>query len=124
MTEEWPERTRVEDVLAYAAEDWVHPSELLNVVRDACGVEDPCTLRDTAVGLLARLVADGLVVIGDVAGSHLPWDCSSGEAVLRVAQEWAQRENPFVMPGELFWLDATPAGEAIGKAVWARESEA
>lgn len=124
MTEEWPERTLMEDVLAYAAEDWVDPALLLDIVRDACGVEDRSALRDMAVGLLARLVADGLVVIGDVWDSHVPWDCSPGEAVLRVAQEWAQRENPFVMPGELFWLDATPAGEAIGKAVWAREAEA
>ncbi len=124
MTEEWPERSLVEDVLAHAAEDWVVPALLLTVVRDACGVKDPHALRDMAVGLLARLVADGLVVIGDVRGTHVPWNCRPEEAVLRVAQEWALREDPFVMPGELFWLDATPAGEAIGKAVWAREAEA
>lgn len=113
----------VEDVLAHAAEDWVDPALLLDIVRDARGIEDRSVLRDMAVGLLARLVADGLVVIGDVWDSPVPWDCSQAEAVLRVAQERAQRENPFVMPGELFWLDATPAGEAIGKAVWARKAK-
>ena len=116
-------RTLVEDVLASAAEDWVDPLELLGVVRKI-GANHPEVLRDAAVGLLARLVEADLVVIGDVSEKHIPWSCSSGEAVLRVAREWAKFDDPLsVMPGQIFWLDTTPAGQRLGEAVWAREAQ-
>jgi hypothetical protein len=113
-------RTPAEDVLARAAEDWVHPAELMDVFRRR-GIEDPGMQRLAAIGLVAALVGDGLVVVGDVADGHIPWGCPPGEAVLRVAREWTTRAESQVMPGELFWLDCTPAGQAIGEAVWARE---
>jgi hypothetical protein len=114
-------RTLEEDLLARAAEDWVHPAELLEVVRRR-GIEDPELQRHLAVGLVAKLVAQGLIVVGDVGDGHVPWACSPGDAVLRLARDWAERQDPSVMPGELFWLDTTPAGQAVGEAVWSRES--
>jgi hypothetical protein len=114
-------RTLEDDLLASAAEDWVHPAELLGVVR-AKGIEDPELQRHLAVGLVAKLLAQGLIVVGDVDDVHIPWECSDGEAVLRLARDWAERDDPYVMPGELFWLDTTPAGQAAGEAVWEREA--
>jgi hypothetical protein len=115
-------RTPAEDLLARTAEDWVHPTEVMDIFR-RWGVEDPELQRLAAIGLVAALVGDGLVVVGDVANGHIPWDCSPGEAVLRVAREWTARAEPQVMPGELFWLDCAPAGQALGEAVWAREKQ-
>jgi hypothetical protein len=77
--------------------------------------------RLAAIGLVASLVSEGLVMVGDVGESHVPWSCEPGEAVLRVARDWMERADPDVMPGELFWLDCTPDGQALGEAVWARE---
>lgn len=114
-------RTPEEDLLARTAEDWVHPGELLDIFRRR-GVEDPHIQRLAAVGLVAAMVSEDLVVVGDVGTGHEPWECSSAEAVLRVAQEWMAREETAVMPGELFWLDCTPRGQALGEAVWAREA--
>lgn len=114
-------RTAVEDVAARAAEDWVHPAELLEVARRQ-GIEDPELQRLAAIGLVAVLVSSGLVVVGDVAERHIPWDCPPGESVLRVAREWMAQAKPDVMPGELFWLDCTPEGQALGESVWAREA--
>jgi hypothetical protein len=112
--------TPQEDVLSRAADDWVHPGELLEVFLSR-GVTDPQLQRLAAIGLVASLVSDGLVVVGDVGESHVPWTCEPGEAVLRVAREWMARADPDVMPGELFWLDCTPKGQALGEAVSARE---
>ncbi|NTW42190.1 MAG: hypothetical protein HGA44_20315, partial [Cellulomonadaceae bacterium] len=125
---EWsvPESARrlVEDVLAQGAQDWVHAPQLLDIAGRAGG-ERAEVWRDAAIGLLVRLVADGVIRIGWVdEGRHYPWDCSQGEAVLRVAREWVSRPDPFVRPGDLFWLAVTPEGEAIGRAVWAREDPA
>lgn len=114
-------RTFEEDLLARAAEDWVHPAELLEVIRRR-GIEDPELQRYLAVGLVAKLVAQGMIVVGDVGDGHVPWDCSPGDAILRLVRDWAERPDPFVMPGELFWLDTTPAGQAVGEAVWSREA--
>ena len=121
MGEPWDERTLEEDLLARAAEDWVHPSELLNVVRRS-GASDPSDLRDLAVGLLARVLFDHLVCVGDVGDEHVPWEGTPGDVLGRVIREWSERDDPYVMPGELFWVDTTSAGQAIGEAVLAREA--
>ncbi|GAA3809856.1 hypothetical protein CSO01_21950 [Cellulomonas soli] len=118
------DRTLVEDVLAQGAEDWVHAPQLLDIAGCAGGVRAE-VWRDVAIGLLARLVADGLITIGWVTeGRHRPWGGTQGEAVLRLAREWSSRPSPFVRAGDLFWLAVTPAGDAIGRAVWAREDPA
>ena len=122
MAEAWTTRTIEEDLLARAAEDWVHPAELLGVVKRS-GVSDPATLRDLAVGLMARLLLGGLIVVGDVGDTHVPWSGTPGEIIQRVVREWSVRDDPSVMPGELFWIDTTPAGQRLGEAVWAREAE-
>lgn len=122
MAESWATRTLDEDLLARAAEDWVHPSELLDVVRRS-GLSDLSTLRDLAVGLLARLLVEGLVVVGDVGDSHVPWDGTPGEVLQRVVHEWSERVDPAVAPGELFWVDTTAAGQQVGESVWAREAQ-
>lgn len=122
MAEPWAIRTLEEDLLARAAEDWVHPSELLDVARRA-GITDPATLRDLAVGLLARLLVQGLVVVGDVGDTHVPWDGAPGEVLERVVRDWSERVEPYVMAGELFWVDTTAAGQEVGESVWAREEQ-
>lgn len=117
-------RTLAEDVLAQGAEDWVHAPQLLDIAGRAGGANAEVR-RDVAIGLLVSLVADGLIEIGWVTdGRHRPWGCSQGEAVLRVARDWWSRESPYVRAGDLFWLAVTPAGDSIGRAVWAREDPA
>lgn len=116
-------RTIEEDLLARAAEDWVHPSELLAVVRRS-GVSEPGALRDLAVGLMARLLLGGLIVVGDVGDTHVPWSGTPGEIIQRVVRDWSGRDDPYVVPGELFWIDTTPAGQRLGEAVWVREADA
>lgn len=116
-------RTLAEDLLARAAEDWVSAAEVIDLVRKS-GVTDPSDCRDLAVGLIARLLGEGLISAGDIEGvEHLPWPLSTADAILRIASEWALEGDPFVMPGVVVWLDTTPSGQAIGEAVWRRERD-
>lgn len=116
-------RTLAEDLLARAADDWVSAAEVIDLTR-ASGIQDGDELRDLAVGLIARLVVTGMVVPGDVTDSgHSPWQCSNGDGLARIAEEWAARPDPFVMPGEIVWLDTTELGQRAGEAVSARESQ-
>lgn len=114
-------RTLAEDLLARAAEDWVSAAEVVDLVR-ASGVREPSDCRDLAVGLIARLLVEGMISAGDLEGiEHVPWQLSTEEAILRIASEWASQADPYVMPGSIVWLNATPQGQALGEAVWARE---
>lgn len=114
-------RNLAEDLLARAAEDWVSEAEVIDLVRRS-GVTDPTTLRDLAIGLITRLIADGLVVAGGIDGTqHAPWPLSAGEGMLRIASEWVAEDDPFVMPGSIVWLDTTARGQDIGESVWRRE---
>jgi hypothetical protein len=83
---------------------------------------DPSDQRDLAVGLLARMLFDQLICVGDVGDAHVPWEGTPGDVLSRVIREWSERDDPYVMPGELFWVDTTSAGQAIGEAVLAREA--
>lgn len=121
MTESQQARTLEEDLLARAAEDWVSAAEVIDLVRRA-GPSDPVVLRDLSVGLVARLLVQGLVLAGDVGDvGHTPWEGGSAKAIERIVTTWASAQDPFVMPGEIFWLDTTPEGQRAGELVWARE---
>lgn len=114
-------RTLAEDLLARVAEDWVSAAEVIDLVRRS-GVEDPSTLRDIAVGLVGRLIAGDMLVAGDITDRiHVPWSVSRGDAILRIASDWAAVSDPFVMPGSICWLDSTHRGQEVGEAVWRRE---
>ncbi|WP_166350666.1 hypothetical protein [Phytoactinopolyspora limicola] len=96
-------------------------AKVIDLVRKS-GATEPEDLRDPSVGLIARLLLTGLVVAGEVDGSgHVPWDCSAAEAMVRIVEDWNSRSDPFVMPGEIVWLDTTLAGHKIGEIVWRRE---
>lgn len=123
MTTPQAMRTLSEDVLARATQDWVTAAEVIDLARRS-GLRSAEDLRDLALGLIARLVMTDLVVPGEYDGStHRAWDCSRAEAIARIAEDWSARSDPFVMPGEIVWLDTTPRGHQIGKAVFRRESE-
>jgi hypothetical protein len=63
-------------------------------------------------------------VAGEFDGSvHRPWECSSGEAIARISEDWSVRRDLFVMPGESVWLDTSPGGQQIGEEVLQRETE-
>jgi hypothetical protein len=116
-----PNRTLAENLLARAAEDWVSAAEAIDLVRSS-GVSDPSDCRDLAVGLIARLLGEGLITAGDIEGvEHSPWPLSTADAILRIASAWASESDPFVMPGSIVWLNTTPRGHAIGESVWRRE---
>jgi len=112
-----------EDLLARAAEDWVSAADVIDMMRRS-GLTEPSDLRDLAVGVIARLLVEELVVAGDVQDSgHVPWPVAAGEAIVRIASLWAAEEDPFVMPGSIVWLDTTERGQSVGESVWRREDD-
>jgi hypothetical protein len=114
--------TLAEWILSYGCIDWVYAGQVCDLVRRS-GARDPDDARDLAVGLIARLVFAGLAVPGDVWDRHTPWTTSPAESVRRIAVDWAAFANPFVRPGDVVWLENTPAGNLIGEEVLRRNPD-
>ena len=118
---ESPDVTLEEDILWRAFVAWVPDSEVMAVARRT-GIQDPGTLRDLSIGLIARLLVQELVVAGHLGeDGFVQWEGSPADAVQRITAEWAKAPSPLVVLGEIVWLCATPTGEAIGEAVCRRE---
>ncbi|GAA3809870.1 hypothetical protein [Cellulomonas soli] len=110
----------VDETLAEAADDWLDAAGVLSVALGS-GSRDPQVLRDLSLGLLVHVVANGLAVIGEIgSGRHVPWPGTSAETLLRAVRDWVQFPTPRVNISDLFWLEATPEGEAIGRSLWGR----
>ena len=117
----WDDRTLLEDLLASGVDDWVYAAEVYGIAARS-GLPGEC-LRLLAIGLIADALADGLVVAGEYDGErHRPWDCTAGEAILRIAHEWQAWGDAPPTPGAIVWLELTKSGRVIGEAVLERES--
>jgi hypothetical protein len=116
-------RTLVEDVLANGVDDLVYEA-LVWTVAGRTGALEPAARRDLSIGLLAELLVSGLMVAGEYDGTdHRPWDLSTGDAIVRIAEDWLQWGESVPTPGSVVWLALTPAGRVLGEAVLAREAE-
>lgn len=114
-------RTLLEDLLARGVDDWVYAAEVHDIARRSSLVE-PDLVRMLAIGLIAEALSRGLMAAGDFDGSsHRPWECSVGEAIARIQDEWLGWGTEAPTPGAIVWLDVTPAGREIGERVLARE---
>ena len=108
-----------EEVLVRGLADYVSAAEVIDLGRETRDEPAGDSLR-SAVGVVSRLIDNNLVVAGDLWDDFMPWDCSADEAIGRIAHEWTAKADPFVLPGEIFWLELTSAGEEIARAALAR----
>jgi hypothetical protein len=116
-------RTPREDVLVGALDDWASAGWIYGSTRLA-GVTDPGSRRTLAIGLIAELIVEALMIPGDVDDQgHHPWPHSPGDAVERIAHEWlTDWPDEAPPPGAIVWLANTTAGDELARRVLAREA--
>jgi hypothetical protein len=116
------ERSPKEDALVGGLDDWQYESWIYGSTRLA-GLRDYASRRTLALGLIAELLVEDLMVAGDVdEQGHHPWPCSPGEAVERIARRWlTEWADELPTPGAIVWLANTPRGNEIAQAVVRRE---
>ena len=115
------DRTLVEDLLANGVDDWIYAGWVYQIAKRT-GLQNPADVRAVSIGVIAEVLARGLMVAGEYEGAdHRPWDCSTAAAIERIVESWlAWGETP-PTPGAIVWLALTPAGRDIGEAVLLRE---
>jgi len=117
-------RTPKEDVLVGGLDDWAYAGWVYGSTRLA-GITDSEQRRGLAIGLIAELLVEGLMVAGDVDDQgHHPWPHPTGDAIERITREWlTEWPNDVPAPGAIVWLANTPAGNEIARRVLAREAD-
>jgi hypothetical protein len=112
------------DLLVGGLDDWAYAGWVLQSARLA-GETDPAGLRDLTVALIFEVLREGLMVAGDVVGDkHFPWHGRPEEWGIRIREEWqAEWGDEVPSPGAIVWLANTPVGDAVARAVLAREAD-
>jgi hypothetical protein len=116
------QRSPKEEILVEGLDDWVYAAWVHSSTR-LSGLSDPSLRRTLALGLIAELLVEGLVVAGDVdEQGHHPWPCSPGEAIERITREWlAEWSDQVPTPGAIAWFANTSDGDRIAESVISRE---
>lgn len=120
MTEK--RRSPKDDLLVGGLDDWVDPGWAANsVVMN--GHRSAATLRDATLSLIAEAIKDATMIAGDLLGNeHVPWHGTPEDWIDRIEREWRETwGDELPTPGAIVWLNNTPKGDAVARAVLARE---
>jgi hypothetical protein len=117
----WDRRGLQEDAMVRALDDWLHVADFVSIARRT-GVTRSESLRAIALGLIAEMLVQDLMVAGDAdqSGFH-DWELSPGDATQRIVETWS-KDDLAPSPGAVAWFRNTSKGDNIGEAVAARES--
>jgi hypothetical protein len=117
------ERTLIEDLLVSGLDDVAYAGWVRQIASQS-GIADADQLRELSLGIIAEVIAQGLVVPGDYdRDGHHPWPHSPGEAIERITRAWlTEWRSEIPPPGAIVWLANTEAGTEIGRRVLAREA--
>lgn len=114
-------RSLKDDVLIGGLDDWADAGWVMQTVRQS-GLLDPEELRSLAIGVITELLVEGLVLAGEITeGAHEPWQCTQGEAVVRITREWLRWGSEVPTPASIVWLANSDAGDAAARTALAKE---
>ncbi|WP_431075022.1 hypothetical protein [Microbacterium phyllosphaerae] len=117
MNDTHPKISVRDAILLEGAIDYISASWVYGVAKDA-GMASSEDTRDLAIGVIAELISTGLMLPGGFQGpGFVPWNCSAGEAIHRVASRWVVEGNPNPLADEITWLSSTPLGDAAAEDI-------
>lgn len=95
-------------MVALALNDYADLSSFVADVRVALDIGDPEELRETTVGVVRDLIADGLVTPGTptLAGGFEPWGYDAERAARAIDSYWLRLGRTPEL-GEIVWFRAT-----------------
>jgi hypothetical protein len=113
-------RSPIEDLLVAGLDDWLDTGWMVTPIWDST---PPPNRKATAVGLIAELLIDELMVAGALTDRGFePWECSPGDSLSRITREWLDVwRDVLPTPGAIAWFAITKKGTQLAQAVLARE---
>ena len=100
--------------------DWVSLAEARWLVSLA-EPGTPAEVREATLRAITLLVEHDLVRLGETTPRFEPWRLSQEDGLQRVRREWSDPEQE-LRPGNIVWLDNTPAGDDVARAIDAARS--
>ena len=117
------EKDGAAQILLRGLDDWISLAEVrfvMHLVERDDGVpyleRDPVALRDASLDAIAVLVENDLAHLGDVKPDFEPWPLTRDEALQRLRREWWDPEKD-LRPGNICWLQNTPAGDEVARRI-------
>lgn len=117
---ELPARSWIEEVAVAGLQDWTSASFLRTLVAEGTAPPAEPDLGPACLGVVAWMVLGGFAELGEVRSGFQPWPGTPGACLERAVASWLEAGGPHDL-GDLFWLDNTPAGDALAREVLARE---
>lgn len=111
----------VDALLARGCLTWLDARDFFDIADDAGGTSLEGQALDRACSLVEALVAQQLVVAGDLVDSrHIPWAGDTKEVVTRITEHWGASGFAAHTDASV-WLELTAAGFSRGEEVLARD---
>lgn len=116
----------IEKLLVDGLDDHTNANWVVAIAHRGLNVADTRDLRAIAIGLIAELLLEGLMVAGDLErdGHFYPWNLEPHAALRRIIDEWSEwglEQSP--TPGAVCWLDNTEKGDEVGRKAFEREKQ-
>ena len=108
---------QLDELLARAADDWVHSGDVFDVARFAWPSDENAYVEQ-AVKLVTELILKRLWVPGDLTRDGFqPWSLEPREASRRIAEVW-HSDHETASSSSFVWFEATPEGDELGRRAW------
>jgi len=102
-------------ILLRGQDDWVSLAEARFLVSLA-EPGPPDAVREATLRAITLLVDHDLARLGELNPRFEPWPLSKSEGLERVRRDWWDPERDLV-PGNVVWIDNTPAGDDIARSL-------
>ena len=103
------------ELLWSGTDDWVSLAEAADIVRNDRSVA-PATLKAETLRVVADLLDDGLVRVGEVSGGFRPWGLDNRDTIEEIDRRWSEPYED-IAPADGIWLANTPEGDALAQGL-------
>ena len=114
----------VRELMISGLDDWLMASDFAWAAYRFMGAEEPEENLYVSLGLIRRMVEDGLIVIGEIGDDGFePWDRSLDEELREIEKDWREQIPDGGPHLGLVWFNLTPKGKRLAEEIYAEMTQ-